>query len=87
MLKRSSSNSVRMTTESLTKVAPVQSLCLLSRTCATLQMLGTQELSYQGKILLELIDFREEGRKIFPLSRDHKPSDEMERKRIIEAGG
>jgi len=25
--------------------------------------------------------------KIFPLSRDHKPSDELERKRIIEAGG
>jgi protein phosphatase 2C family protein 2/3 len=27
------------------------------------------------------------GSKIFPLSRDHKPSDELERKRIIEAGG
>jgi Protein phosphatase 2C len=25
--------------------------------------------------------------KIFPLSRDHKPSDDLERKRIIEAGG
>ncbi|CDW84010.1 protein phosphatase 2c containing protein [Stylonychia lemnae] len=27
------------------------------------------------------------GQKIYPLSRDHKPSDENERKRIIEAGG
>lgn len=27
------------------------------------------------------------GAKIFPLSRDHKPSDELEQKRIIEAGG
>jgi protein phosphatase 2C family protein 2/3 len=29
----------------------------------------------------------DEGRKIYPLSRDHKPNDELERKRIIEAGG
>jgi len=27
------------------------------------------------------------GIKIYPLSRDHKPCDENERKRIIEAGG
>lgn len=27
------------------------------------------------------------GAKIYPLSRDHKPSDENERKRIIDAGG
>jgi protein phosphatase PTC2/3 len=27
------------------------------------------------------------GTKIYPLSRDHKPCDENERKRIIEAGG
>ncbi len=27
------------------------------------------------------------GNKIFALSRDHKPSDENEQKRIIEAGG
>jgi protein phosphatase 2C family protein 2/3 len=29
----------------------------------------------------------DEGKKIYPLSRDHKPNDELERKRIIEAGG
>jgi serine/threonine protein phosphatase PrpC len=27
------------------------------------------------------------GQKIYPLSKDHKPCDENERKRIIEAGG
>ena len=27
------------------------------------------------------------GQKIYPLSRDHKPCDELERKRIIEGGG
>ena len=29
----------------------------------------------------------ESGSKIYPLSRDHKPNDELERKRIVEAGG
>ena len=29
----------------------------------------------------------ESGNKIFSLSRDHKPSDELEQKRILEAGG
>ena len=29
----------------------------------------------------------EQGQKLFPLSRDHKPNDDLERKRIIEAGG
>jgi serine/threonine protein phosphatase PrpC len=27
------------------------------------------------------------GKKLYPLSRDHKPDDEHERKRIVEAGG
>lgn len=27
------------------------------------------------------------GKKIYPLSRDHKPSDDSEKKRIIDAGG
>lgn len=27
------------------------------------------------------------GTKIFPLSRDHKPNDDLEQKRILEAGG
>ena len=29
----------------------------------------------------------EGGSKVYPLSRDHKPLDEIENKRIIEAGG
>ena len=29
----------------------------------------------------------ESGSKVFSLSRDHKPSDEPEQKRILEAGG
>lgn len=29
----------------------------------------------------------EGGQRIFPLSRDHKPMDELEQKRILEAGG
>lgn len=29
----------------------------------------------------------DEGKRIFPLSRDHKPCDDLERKRIIEGGG
>ena len=31
--------------------------------------------------------YSEEGKKIYPLSRDHKPCDDLERKRIIEGGG
>lgn len=27
------------------------------------------------------------GKKVMALSRDHKPNDDLERKRIIEAGG
>lgn len=38
----------------------------------------------QGKIKLNV---REGGKKIYCLSRDHKPNDEKEYKRIIEAGG
>ena len=29
----------------------------------------------------------EAGSRIFPLTRDHKPTDDQERKRIIEGGG
>ena len=29
----------------------------------------------------------DEGRRVFALSRDHKPLDEFEEKRVIEAGG
>lgn len=29
----------------------------------------------------------ESGQRIFPLSKDHKPMDEQEQKRIIDAGG
>lgn len=29
----------------------------------------------------------EQGQRLFSLSRDHKPNDELERKRIIEGGG
>lgn len=32
-------------------------------------------------------NYSDDGQKIFALSRDHKPSDELERKRIIEGGG
>jgi protein phosphatase 2C family protein 2/3 len=33
------------------------------------------------------IRYSEEGNRIYPLSRDHKPCDELEKRRIIEAGG
>jgi hypothetical protein len=33
------------------------------------------------------IGIRQGGSKIFPLTKDHKPSEDLERKRIIEAGG
>ena len=49
-------------------------------------MLETQELSYQRNFLF-FKPFSEQGSKIYALSRDHKPNDEMERKRIIEGGG
>ena len=29
----------------------------------------------------------DEGSRVFPLSRDHKPTDEFEERRVIEAGG
>ena len=29
----------------------------------------------------------DEGSRVFPLSRDHKPTDEYEERRVIEAGG
>lgn len=29
----------------------------------------------------------EGGKRVFPLTRDHKPTDENERSRIVEAGG
>jgi len=34
-----------------------------------------------------MFSISEEGKRIFPLSRDHKPGDEQERTRIIEGGG
>jgi len=51
-------------------------------------MLGILELYFQGNISsFNTKYYSEEGKRIFPLSRDHKPSDELERKRIIEGGG
>lgn len=52
-------------------------------------MLVIQGQFSQGKKILnscQLI-FSEEGKRIFPLSRDHKPCDDLERKRIVEGGG
>ena len=51
-----------------------------------LLMLVIQEQFFRGKVL-KIINFSEKGAKIYPLSRDHKPSDELEKKRIMEAGG
>jgi hypothetical protein len=51
-----------------------------------LQMSATQGQFYQGKLMIVNI-FSNQGKSIFPLSRDHKPCDELERKRIIEGGG
>ena len=49
----------------------------------------TVEQYYHGKCLINSMNYfnSEEGNKLFPLSRDHKPSDELEKRRIIEAGG
>ena len=47
----------------------------------TLQMLAIVEQFYLRKIN------RQKGSKIYVLSKDHKPSEENERKRIIENGG
>ena len=44
-------------------------------------------LSRYQFIVVKILYYSEEGKKIYPLSRDHKPSDDLERKRIIEAGG
>lgn len=52
-----------------------------------LLMLAIQDLYYQGNLFQMLIICSEEGKRIFPLSRDHKPCDELERKRIVEGGG
>ena len=54
-----------------------------------LQMLVTAEQYYHGKCFVNSMNYfnSEEGNKLFPLSRDHKPSDELEKRRIIEAGG
>jgi serine/threonine protein phosphatase PrpC len=35
----------------------------------------------------KLILYSEEGKRIYALSRDHKPCDELEKRRIVEGGG
>lgn len=70
----------------LIRVVHALLLFLSWKKCAMLLMLEIQELFFQGKVLI-IINFSEKGAKIFPLSRDHKPSDELEKKRIMEAGG
>jgi serine/threonine protein phosphatase PrpC len=52
-------------------------------------MLPTSEIAglfYHGKVYLSKSD-SEEGKRIYALSRDHKPCDELEKRRIVEAGG
>jgi hypothetical protein len=39
-------------------------------------------------VIIEIIKiFSEEGKRIYALSRDHKPCDELEKRRIVEGGG
>lgn len=39
-------------------------------------------------VIIEIINiFSEEGKRIYALSRDHKPCDELEKRRIVEGGG
>jgi serine/threonine protein phosphatase PrpC len=39
------------------------------------------------RLIVVLKLYSEEGKRIYALSRDHKPCDELEKRRIIEAGG
>ena len=52
-----------------------------------LPMSGIAGLCFHGNIRFYLICFSEEGKRIYALSRDHKPCDELEKRRIVEAGG
>ena len=38
-------------------------------------------------ILFLICCYSEEGKRIYALSRDHKPCDELEKRRIVEGGG
>ena len=49
-------------------------------------MLATVELCYHGKFKYDEF-FSEEGKRMYALSRDHKPCDELEKRRIVEGGG
>jgi hypothetical protein len=49
-------------------------------------MWATLEQYFQGN-QCHVNFYSEQGQKIFPLSRDHKPNDDLERKRIVEGGG